>query len=267
MSHFTTQLRWPVEQMCKDLKLPNVESSWPKIYDRLGLADYPIFNESHRSVLNNKIIRHYYMREIGVETMELFRWFMRVKMNEIMPYYNQLYESELIEFDPLSTKDMKKDWDIANTDDWSIDNAEGWNTANTGTRGEKWTSKNDTTSEGTTSDREIFQDTPMSMLDNPGSNPVKNLQYATTVTYDDGTSGATENQTGSGDNTRTDNLIETGDRDKNENGDRDKTEKGNWHEYGYDQPGADMLQKLRDTFLNIDMMVVNEVADLFMGIG
>lgn len=251
MSQFTTQLRWPVEQMCKDLKLSNTEASWPQIYERLGLADYPIFDESHRTVLNNKIIRHYYMREIGLETVELFRWFMRAKMHEIMPYYNQLYNSELIKFDPLSTSDMKKEWDIANTDDWDVDN--------TGTRGVNWTSKNDTKSDGTTSDREIFQDTPMSMLDNPGNNPVKNLQYATTVTYDDGTSTANEHQTGSGDNTRTDNL--------NESGDRDKTEKGSWHEYGYDQPAADMLKKLRDTFLNIDMMIVNEVADLFMGIG
>lgn len=44
------------------------------------------------------------MREIGLETLELFRYFMRMKMWEIMPYYNQLYKSELIEFDPLSTR-------------------------------------------------------------------------------------------------------------------------------------------------------------------
>ena len=243
MSEFTTQLRYPVEQLLKDLKLPPTESNWPKIYNRLGLDDYPIFDETHREVLNNKIIRHYFMREIGLETLELFRYFMRMKMWEIMPYYNQLYKSELLEFDPLSTKDMKTDetWNVDNTRDQTDD----W------TRKENGTLNSDTTSD----DRSIFQDTPMSMLDSPGSNPVSNLQYATNVTYDHGTTGTDQQSstTGSGKN--------TADENRNEDGRRNR------HETGYDMPGADMLKKYRETFLNIDMMIVKEVGSLFMGIG
>lgn len=259
MSEFTTQLRWPVEQLLKDQKLPPTESNWPKIYNRLGLDDYPIFDEGHREVLNNKIIRHYFMREIGLETLELFRYFMRMKMWEIMPYYNQLYKSELIEFDPLSTRDMKCDekWTVDNTDDWTVDN--------TRDQTDDWTRKENGTlnSNTTADDREVFQDTPMSMLDSPGSNPVSNLEYATTVTYDHGTTGTdqTTSSTGSGKNTADEKKKETGDRDKNEDGAREK------HDYGYDIPGADMLQKYRETFLNIDMMIIRELADLFMGIG
>lgn len=67
------------------------------------LDEYPIFDENHRAILNDKIIAHYYFREIGQETPSRFAFNLRRKMNEIMPYYNQLYESELIKYDPLFT--------------------------------------------------------------------------------------------------------------------------------------------------------------------
>lgn len=69
----------------------------------LNLKNYPIFSEDYRSYLNNKIIEHFYFREIGQETPDRFNFFLGRTMNEIMPYYNQLYKSELIKFDPLAT--------------------------------------------------------------------------------------------------------------------------------------------------------------------
>ena len=62
-----------------------------------------IFDECHRKELNDKIIEHYYFREIGAETPDRFNFYLRRKMREIMPYYNQLYISEMIKFDPLAT--------------------------------------------------------------------------------------------------------------------------------------------------------------------
>lgn len=73
----------------------------------IGLDIYPIFQESYRASLNDKIIKHYYNREIGHETVDLFVFAMRRKMNEIMPYYNQLYKSAQIQFDPLVTMDLR----------------------------------------------------------------------------------------------------------------------------------------------------------------
>lgn len=274
MSKYTVELRWLVEQYITDAGHPVVpfdETYWSDTYTRLGLANYPIFDASYRQKLNDKIIRHFYVREIGFETAGLFRHYMNLKMQEIMPYYNQLYLSEQLEFDPLSTRNMSyhEEWNRDNTDDWSIENNEDWNKANTGTQGNRWTSSNDTESDSTNSDREVFQDTPMSLLDNPAPNPVQKLQYATTVTYQDGETQSNQHATGNGDNTRTDNLKEIGDRDNTERGDRDKNEKGlrDRTEKGYDLPGSDMLKKYRDTFLNIDMMIINELETLFMGIG
>lgn len=69
----------------------------------LNLNSYPIFDESYRNTLNNKIVTHYYFREIGLPTPDKFNFYLGMRMNEIMPYYNKLYESELIKFDPLIT--------------------------------------------------------------------------------------------------------------------------------------------------------------------
>ena len=68
-----------------------------------ALESYPIFDENYRSQLNEKIIAHYWYREIGQETPDRFNHYLRTRMNEIMPYYNKLYMSELIKFDPIAT--------------------------------------------------------------------------------------------------------------------------------------------------------------------
>lgn len=84
-----------------DLKPDNMpEDEW------LGLNEYPLFNPEYRQGLNKKIKDHYMFQEIGHETIEQFRFRMRARMNEIMPAYNQLYETTLKPFDPLVTVDI-----------------------------------------------------------------------------------------------------------------------------------------------------------------
>ena len=55
------------------------------------MTSYPIFDENYRTTLNQKILNHYYENEIGFETAALFRFYLNNKLNEIMPYYNDLY--------------------------------------------------------------------------------------------------------------------------------------------------------------------------------
>jgi len=75
-------------------------------YEPIGLAIYPIFDTDYRDGLNQKIIEHYWNREIGMETIDMFKFAMRRKLNEIMPYYNKLYESERLDYNALSTMDI-----------------------------------------------------------------------------------------------------------------------------------------------------------------
>lgn len=73
--------------------------------EKMGL---PIFNDwwstyipEYKQELMTKILRHYHFNQIGAETPERFIYYLNTQLAEIMPYYNQLYKSELIKFNPL----------------------------------------------------------------------------------------------------------------------------------------------------------------------
>ena len=102
MSDYTTQLRWPIEQRQRET-LSNPDD-YSKCYAMIGLDKYPIFDESYRAQLNDKIIRHFYFREIGFETLAQFRWYMARTMNENMPYFNQLYNSLNLIDEPITNQ-------------------------------------------------------------------------------------------------------------------------------------------------------------------
>ena len=109
MSKYTTELRFICETEAgktESVGLSKVDevitSALPKIFD----FDFPIFDENYRVPLETKIIRHYYTREIGLETYGLWKLKLQTKLNEIMPYYNKLYESELYKYNPLYDVDM-----------------------------------------------------------------------------------------------------------------------------------------------------------------
>lgn len=72
---------------------------------QVGLDDYPIFDVAYREPLNRKILDHFHNREIGLETIDMFVFAVKRKMNEIMPLYNQFYKSQLLDVDPFITFD------------------------------------------------------------------------------------------------------------------------------------------------------------------
>lgn len=175
MSKYTTELRWIIEQTLDDRGLTHIESNWPTTYETIGLNDYPIFDEAYRNKLNNKIIRHYYTREIGAETVGRFRMFVRDAMHLIMPYYNQLYESEMLasEMEPLGDRNIKH---VEHA--WGTGSNEGQNEGHS-----------------TTNTQNVFQDTPQSEMI-PAQ--IKNLQYATNVNLDEGSETASGTSSSSG---------------------------------------------------------------------
>lgn len=66
-----------------------------------AMQDYPIFDESYREELNNKIFHACRNREIGFETPELFLEELQEWMDLNMPEYNYLFKSTLIELNPI----------------------------------------------------------------------------------------------------------------------------------------------------------------------
>lgn len=58
----------------------------------IGLQDYPIFDEDYRETLNQSIVDHFLLREIGAETPALFIFYLNRRMRENMPKANALYQ-------------------------------------------------------------------------------------------------------------------------------------------------------------------------------
>lgn len=58
--------------------------------------------------LASKIVDHYYMREIGYETIALFKHYAKVYMQEIMERYLPLIYSNSIEYNPLVNVDYEE---------------------------------------------------------------------------------------------------------------------------------------------------------------
>lgn len=109
MSKYTTQVRFICESVSGHTDSVGfddvdsvIEGAIPHIFD----FDFPIFDENYREVIETKILRHYYTREIGLETYGLWKLKLQTKLNEIMPYYNKLYQSELYTYNPLYDVDM-----------------------------------------------------------------------------------------------------------------------------------------------------------------
>lgn len=74
----------------------------------LEKAGVEIFNDwwetyipEHRETLIRKILHTYHFYQIGSETPERFVYNLNAQLERIMPYYNQLYKSELIKIDPM----------------------------------------------------------------------------------------------------------------------------------------------------------------------
>lgn len=250
MSKYTTQVRFICETasgLTGSTGFNDVNSVIQRAIPSIFNFDFPIYDESYRNVLCTKILKHYYTREIGAETVGLWKLWLDTKLNEIMPYYNQLYKSAMIEFNPMYDIDLTTEYLRSN--DGSTDVTGESSENNSGNSGTIVVGNNESTT------RNLFSDTPQGALDN-----VDNETYLTNATK------ISENGNNS---TNTDYEFNT-DRVNNRT---DKTVAKSTEEYMQTITGksggasySKRLQEFRATFLNIDTMIIGELKDLFMNL-
>lgn len=277
MSKFTTEVRYICEHYAgleESVGYDGVqkvcEKAAPSIFEM-----YPIFDEAYRQALNVKILRHFYTREIGAETVGLWKLWLNNKMNEIMPYYNQLYKSQLIEFNPLYNVDITTHKEGTADEDSS----RGQSRINSrSSKGEvDSTAKNDTNSvTGTTinqdrtrHDEDKYSETPQGSLEG-----VLSGDYLTNARVLDGNDTNKENNTTIGNANGESAYTENNSRSENETEMLDGTSKiKNTEDYTEtvlgkqgDASYSKLLAEFRATMLNIDMQIINELNPLFMGL-
>ena len=184
------------------------------------MNSYPIFDENYRNTLNQNILYHYYENEIGFETAPLFRFYLNQKLNEIMPYYNELYK--------VQKKLINENLLLNNVN--LTEQLTGSNTTETSS-----------TSQSSNNGKNLFQDTPQGQIN---QTDIDNQTWATNLTLNKNEIADESNATGSGTNEYIKTII-------GNNG-------GKFN--------IDVLNDIKNNLMNIDLMIINELNDLFMGI-
>lgn len=322
MSKYTTEVRYICENACglnESVGFNKINDiiiqSAPKIFN----FDFPIFDEEYRLPLEVKILRTYYTREICEETVGLWKLRLQTKLCNIMPYYNQLYKSALLEFDVFTDVDYTEVNDGSTHDNLqkiiNFQNLGGvdtntyrkngkeksttnYNGGTTNTTNYEGAEKDVSTTSGSTTKTPPTKITTKSDTPQGGLNGFISEDYLTTAqkesytsneieTYNDITNNSEKSFKNRKDintqqyNNRNDvGTLEFENRSDvvtQEKLSKNKTDENNdnWHKNDNtltvkgkrnNLTYAEMLQKYRETFMNIDKMIIDELSDLFFNL-
>ena len=160
MSSYTTEVRYICEYYAgekSDSGFTSIDKILDKCVDKIFDFTFPIFDESYRIPLEKKILKHFYTREICEETVGLWKLRLEETLDEIMPYYNQLYLTQLSSINPWYNVDLKtehtgsgtKQSDARANAEKSRNKTENDNTSYDGIREHTESNENDQMTKGT----------------------------------------------------------------------------------------------------------------------
>lgn len=187
-----------------------------------------------KAAFEKKIVNHYYFRQIGQETVGRWLHYFRTRIREIMPYFVQLYEFDAkfrnIE-DPLESYNLVETFKQEHANTGSVSGS----------------SASETVSERSDETESVrkFANTPHGTIDNLDD-------HLTEATIENGSVGGMASDSASGTSQQT---TEDGGMVEHT-----LTKRGN---IGV-QPLGGEVENIRNAFINIDQMVINELKDLFL---
>lgn len=255
-----------------------------------------------KKTFEQKIIDHYYFRQIGQETVGRWLHYFRTRIREIMPYYVQLYEFDAkfrnIE-DPLESYNLVEDFERQHSSNGSLTGSTsseqsseitGNNTrsaSGSDERSREAAGTEDRTREASSSNSKTGDQENVRKFSNTPQGSVSNIDnYLTEATTESGnnseTDTATENT--SEDVATSESVSENGTRSEQASETASSTTAGTTSEsseqasedHGEEsyrltkrgnigvQPLGGEVENIRNAFINIDQMVINELKDLFI---
>lgn len=212
--------------------------------------NYPIFDTSYKTGLQEKIIKFYLFYEICDTPVPRWKIWLANRMNEIMPYYNQLYSSEKLKVDPFSTMNY-----------YRSGNRDG-NITTSRTDEENSMYNRDLTSVGKTTNIDTSKTTNKSSDTPQGAiTDLESGKYMSAASITDGTDSTTVD-------TNTNNTENgNSNRDFSSNENKDSTDHYLETIIGFNgKTQSEMVKLYRETFLNIDRMILDDLHSLFMGV-
>lgn len=212
--------------------------------------------------LAKKIVDHYFMREIGLETPFLFRHFAKIKMEEIMEAKLPLIYSKSIEFNPLVNVDFEEKY---------TKNVQGTNTNNQTSSIEEsieeersGSGTSSSTASNSSSGLTINSDTPQGQITKAD---ILNGSYASNTSANENTSTITDSTTTTSSNDGS--ISRSNDGSIRSNGSDTRAEsftrtmKGN---SGSITTAQHLIQQYRDIIVAVDEEIINELNSLFIGL-
>lgn len=176
--------------------------------------------------LATKIVDHYYMREIGFETIALFKHYVKVTMNELMERYLPLIYSSAIQYDPLVNVDYTETFER--------------------TKEMESTGGSTSSSSSNSSSLNVGSDTPQGQI---SKTAILNGTYATDTSANEGTSSIEDETSSEGTGSEEESYF--------------KRIKGN---SGVSATAQKMIEQYRQNIIAIDSAIINELQILFMGL-
>ena len=227
MANYTIQLRKVIQSVGEDEVL-----SWFQDYD---LSNYLTFEEiktiTDRGTwsparLAQKIVDHYYMREIGFETVALFKRKCKIKMQEIMEDYLPVIYTASLDYDPLVNVNYTETYTGENTSEN--------------------TSSSETSADSSSSGLTVNSDTPQGQI---SKSAILGGSYASSTSANEIEDNATTSSSGS--NTGSGTQVYT------------KHFEGN---QGISATYQKMIQQYRENIRAIDREIIEDLNSLFMTI-
>jgi hypothetical protein len=253
MSSYTIPLKDIVDLYVMDVSASvrdRIEMARPKLFD----FDYPIFDESYRAVFETHFIRNFYVREIGCESEGLFKFNLETWLNIHMPYFNKIFESELIDYDPLTNTKL----------DESSNRKGNANQSNSSNSTSSSNATNNQTANGTMTDqqfnRELDSSNPDTRLAITTQDGKGVIEYASSIKENSDNGTKTSNTASTGESTDSSNVQ------SNSNGSMNNTEDYLSHKFGKvgSQTFSAMMNEYRGSLQRVEKMIFAEMQQLFM---
>ena len=229
------------------LELGEMVESGVQVWD----FDYPSYYKGEeKTAFEQLVLDHYRFRQIGMETPGRWLHSFRTRIREIMPYYIQLYKSVEL---------------MANVDDpfKAYDLTETFTKHTTGSGSTTGTSESESTgsSESSSTSNESRSNSKNRKFSNTPQGSIDNIEkYMTEASVE------SEGDTNELTNTDTDTSSSTASASSSGSSESEGTETYELKRFGNIgvQPLGQEIEAYRKALINVDLMVIDELKDLFL---
>ncbi len=270
MADYTMQLRSYIESFSQHEDglswKDKIETGREHLFD----FDYPFFDEEYKGIFETNIIRKFYMREIGFETEGLFKFQLETWLNINMPYYNNLFRSEQIKYDPLTNTEMFVAHEQGNEvtrgdkrDISQVSNTEGENNGDI---------IQDSTSSGNRNDdsftRKVASDNPDGRLQLQTQDGRGVIEYASDIDENKGNASSSTDGKSNTKSKTTDTTNVTSNGKQTDEYSQNRNEREHFLQRRFGKIGSEtyakMMNEYRNSLIRIENMVHKELQQLFM---